>query len=274
MIRGNGSSNSGSNSSSSNEAGSVGAVGAGGGYFAELAGHLRAAGLPEQDVTATVTDLTGYLAESGSPDAYEEFGAPEVFAARLTQERTDEQPDAAAETWRWTADAYSDRKYLNHYGDQGWEVEGLDRLGRFLCRREPGAALRWEYRREVANNAKERESVAAGLAPDGWEPCAQWLYFMYFKRPKAATSGPAAGLDELLAPPDRQLFLGRTYRGKLKQMLVAGVVSAVASGLAASYGGDHVIFPILIGAVIAAPIGLSIGWYRLKREATAGVGDA
>ncbi|AUG81855.1 hypothetical protein CFP65_7268 [Kitasatospora sp. MMS16-BH015] len=239
-------------------------------YFTELAERLRAAGRPEQEVTATVADLANYLLESGSPDAQEEFGTPADFAERLTGGHTVEEPGAGVETWKWATDIYADRRHLNHYGDQGWEVEGLDRLGRFVCRRTPGAAMRWEYRRETADNAKEREATAAGLAPDGWEACGHWMYFMYFKRPKAAMSGPAAELDELTARPDKQLFLSRTYRDKLKPLLVVAVISGTMSALVIHYGGPDRIAPILIGAAVAGPIGAVTGWYRMKRDVTAG----
>ncbi|GAA1228809.1 hypothetical protein GCM10009665_19060 [Kitasatospora nipponensis] len=245
-------------------------------YFAELAERLRVAGLPEQQVAATVADLAGYLAESGSSDAHEEFGAPDVFAARLTRGGADaeEQPAAEAETWKWAADVYADRKYLNRYGDQGWEVQSLDRLGRFVCRREPGTALRWEYRREIGDSAAARASIAAELAPDGWESCGRWLYFLYFKRPRAASAGPAADLDELVAAPERRLFLGGTYRGKLRQFAAAALLSGVVSGLLVYFQGSRITVPFLVGAAVAAPVGLLLGWYRLKREATAGLEDA
>ncbi|MDH6132709.1 hypothetical protein P3T37_002095 [Kitasatospora sp. MAA4] len=240
-----------------------------GDYFAELAGCLSAAGLSQEQVATTVADLRGYLAESESTDAYEEFGAPRTFAAGLVEGRVADEPDAQAETWKWATDIYADRQLLNRYGDQGWEVEGLDRLGRFVCRRDAQAAMRWEYRREIANNAKERESVAAGLALDAWEPCGHWLYFMYFKRPKAASAGPAAELDDLVAPPAKQLFLSGRYRGKLKQFAAAAVVSGTVSALVLSYGGDGVFLPFLIASVVAAPVGGYIGWSRMKREITA-----
>ncbi len=242
-------------------------------YFAELADRLRADGMPEREVTATVADLSGYLAETGSPDAYEEFGAPETFAARLTQGRYAARPEPGAETWKWATDVYTDRKLLNHYGDQGWEVESLDRLGRFVCRRDPEAPMRWEYRREIANNANERASVTAGLASDGWEPCGHWMYFMYLKRPKAASAGPAAELEELIAAPDRRLFLSPRYRRQLKQFVGAAVVAGALSGLATYQGGDVAALPILIGAAIAAPIAFIAGWRRLKREVAAGIAD-
>ncbi|MER5637657.1 hypothetical protein ABT095_11935 [Kitasatospora sp. NPDC002227] len=243
------------------------------GYFADLAERLRAGGLPQEQVAATVADLSGYLAESGSPDAVEEFGTPAEFAARLLEGRAPEQPEAGAQTWKWAADIYADRRFLNHYGDQGWEVEGLDRLGRFVCHRRPDTAMRWEYRRDGAGNAKEREAVTAGLALEGWEPCGHWMYFLYFKRPKAATAGPAAGLDGLEATPDRQLFLSRSYRGKLWQFLAAAVVSGTASFLALHYGGSGLLAPVLAGAVIAAPVGVLVACRRLKQEAMAGAED-
>ncbi|OAR22298.1 hypothetical protein A8W25_21755 [Streptomyces sp. ERV7] len=242
-------------------------------YFGALTEKLRAGGMRQSEVAATVAELTGYLAESGSADPYEEFGAPEDFAARLTGGRAAQEPGAEAETWKWTADIYTDRKHLNHYGDQGWEVEGLDRVGRFVCRRDPAAAMRWEYRRESANSAAERESVTAGLAPDGWEPCGQWMFFMYFKRPKAASAGPAAGLDELVAPPAKQLFLSGMYRGKLKQMIAAGVASGTVTALAIHYAGEGAAYGALIGAAVTLPVALVLAWQRVKREVAKGVED-
>lgn len=243
-------------------------------YFIELAAGLLARGMSEQQATTTVAELTGYLAESGSTDAYEEFGDPQDFAARLTGGSAAEEPAAEAETWKWAADIYTDRKHLNHYGDQGWEVEGLDRLGRFVCRRDPSAAMRWEYRREAANNARERESLTAALAPDGWEPCAQWMFFMYFKRPKAASAGPAAELDELVAPPAKQLFLSGTYRGKLKQMAAGAVVSGTVTFAAIHYAGDGILPVVFVSAVLSCVIGTLFGLRRIKREVAAGAEDA
>ncbi|MGP9018370.1 hypothetical protein ACT1U9_08160 [Streptomyces sp. BR1] len=242
-------------------------------YFIELAAWLLTGGMSEEQATSTVAELTGYLAETGSTDAYEEFGDPKDFAARLTGGRAAEEPAAEAETWKWTADIYTDRKHLNHYGDQGWEVEGLDRLGRFVCRRDPSAAMRWEYRREAANNPAERESVTATLAPDGWEPCGHWMFFMYFKRPKAASAGPAAELDELVAPPAKQLFLSGTYRGKLKQMVAGAVASGTVTAVAIHYAGDGILPVIFVAAMLSAVIGTAFGLRRIKREVAAGVED-
>ncbi|WP_405563290.1 hypothetical protein [Streptomyces sp. NBC_01180] len=242
------------------------------GYFDELAAALRSRGRPGAEVAATVADLSGYLAETGtSPE--EEFGPAGLFAERLTGSGGAQEPGAGAETWKWICDIYTDRRHLNSYGDQGWEVEGLDRLGRFVCRRDRDAPMRWEYRREAANGAVERDTLAAGLAPDGWEPCGHWVFYMYFKRPKAAEAGPAAALDTTPRTPDRHLFFGDRYRGKLKQSGLAGVLSAAVTVAVIQFGGDISALPILIGAAIAAPIAGYFGWQRVKRDVIRGVED-
>ena len=52
------------------------------GYFEELADRLRAHGMDEERVTATITELRGHTAESGTAPA-EEFGPADEFAAQL-----------------------------------------------------------------------------------------------------------------------------------------------------------------------------------------------
>ncbi|GAA3931099.1 hypothetical protein GCM10022244_45000 [Streptomyces gulbargensis] len=117
------------------------------------------------------------------------------------------------------------------HGDQGWEVESLDPLGRFVCRRAPGAALRWEYRREVIAG-RRRARVLDELLPEGWEPCGEWLVYGYFKRPRAATAGPAGTLGTPPAAPRRRLYLSR--KGKvalaLWVLLVGGAMTAFLVG--------------------------------------------
>ncbi|MCS0636641.1 hypothetical protein NX801_13425 [Streptomyces sp. LP05-1] len=196
-------------------------------YFQELAAALRGAGVPADRADATVADLTGHLAETGA-DPLAEFGPATEFAARLagggpenTGPDEPDEPGAAAESWRWTCDIYNDRRLLGIYGDQGWEVERLDTLGRFVCRRSPGTALRWEYRREPMT-LLNRRAVIDRLAPEGWELCGEWILYAYFKRPRAAEAGPAAALTELPAPPPRSLFLSR--HGKLVLGLCASLV--------------------------------------------------
>ncbi|MCP3816786.1 DUF2812 domain-containing protein [Streptomyces sp. A3M-1-3] len=236
-------------------------------YFDALAAALRKGGMEGLDVAATVAELNGYLAETGAA-AQEEFGPVEEFAARLAGGASPaEEPTAEAETWKWAADIYVDRKHLNAYGDEGWEVERIDRLGRFVSRREPGAAMRWEYRREVTR-IHDRSAVAADLAPEGWEVCGQWLYFQYFKRPKAASAGPAAAIDAPPEAPGRWLFLSRGYRKQLWGALAAMLVSGTVTACAVRWGAN--VTAILIGAAVAAPIGGLLGWYRVKRDILTG----
>ncbi|WP_438291506.1 hypothetical protein [Streptomyces sp. HUAS TT7] len=238
-------------------------------YFAELGRLLAARGMPEQEVSATVADLTGYLAESGSADAREEFGAPDVFADRLTQGRTAERPEAeaGAETWKWTADIYTDRLLLNQYGAEGWEVEEIDFVGRFVCRR-PDAAMRWEYRRETAHGAKGREALLADLEPDGWEPCGRWLHMTYFKRPAAASAGPAAELAATPAQPTRHVF----FSAKSRALVAMSVISMVLLVLGYSFGLIDLSRPgVYLGMLGAVPVGVLLAWFGVKRDVAKGI---
>ncbi|MEV4943547.1 hypothetical protein [Streptomyces zaomyceticus] len=200
-------------------------------YFTELSGALRAAGVPDEQVAATVEDLRGHLAETGAAPE-EEFGPAAGFAARLGGlAPVPGEPDGRAESWTWTADLFNDRRMLALHGDQGWEVESLDSLGRFVCRRSTTATLRWEYRREVIG-ARRRTKVLAELEPEGWELCGEWLVYGYFKRPRAATAGPAGVLEARPDAPHRWLFLSR--RGKVALavwlVLVGGAAAACFIG--------------------------------------------
>ncbi|MFD0279042.1 hypothetical protein ACFVHB_34755 [Kitasatospora sp. NPDC127111] len=253
-----------------------GAEGPAAGYLVRLAARLRGAGMPEREVTSTVADLEGYLAESGSPDPYEEFGPPEDFAARLTHTPGPEEPGPGVETWKWAADIHSDVPHLNRFGVQGWELEGLDRLGRFVCRRPAEGAMGWEYRREAAPTGAGRDALAEELAPEGWEPCGGFLSFRYFKRPLAASTGPAARIADPVAPPDRHLFLDRSSQAKLTRMVVAAVLAGTASALAVHYAGERLALPILLGSLVVLAVGLGTGWRRVKREllAARGTGSA
>ncbi|MFB7356992.1 hypothetical protein [Streptomyces gardneri] len=195
-------------------------------YFTELAAALHTAGVPEDQITATVEDLRGHLAETGAHPE-EEFGPAAGFAAQLGGlAPRPAEPDEQAENWTWTADIFNDVRMLAVHGDEGWEVESLDSLGRFVCRRSTTAALRWEYRREVITG-RRRTKVLAGLEPEGWELCGEWLVYGYFKRPRAATAGPEGALKAPPATPLRTLFLSR--RGKLALAVWLVVVSAAAA---------------------------------------------
>ncbi|MGW6967586.1 hypothetical protein ACWGET_26470 [Streptomyces zaomyceticus] len=200
-------------------------------YFTELSAALRAAGVPDEQIAATVEDLRGHLAETGAAPE-EEFGPAAGFAARLGGlAPVPGEPDGRAESWTWTADLFNDRRMLTLHGDQGWEVESLDSLGRFVCRRSTTATLRWEYRREVIG-ARRRAKVLAELEPEGWELCGEWLVYGYFKRPRAATAGPAGALEARPDAPHRWLFLSR--RGKVALavwlVLVGGAAAACFIG--------------------------------------------
>ncbi|CAM5361822.1 hypothetical protein STANM337S_01438 [Streptomyces tanashiensis] len=195
-------------------------------YFAEFSGSLRAAHVPDEQIAATVEDLRAHLAETGTAPE-EEFGPAAAFAAQLGGlAPTPGEPDGRAESWTWTADLFNDRRMLAVHGDQGWEVESLDPLGRFVCRRSATAALRWEYRREIIG-ARRRTKVLAELEPEGWELCGEWLVYGYFKRPRAATAGPAGALGARPAAPHRRLFLSR--RGKLALAVWAVVVGGATA---------------------------------------------
>ncbi|MER6612872.1 hypothetical protein [Streptomyces xantholiticus] len=217
------------------------------GYFEELASALRAAQVPEEQTAATVADLTAYLAETGTAPE-EEFGPAAAFAAQLgAAAPAVTGPPGEAETWTWTADIYNDRRLLAVHGDQGWEVERLDALGRFVCRRTPGTALRWEYRREIVGG--RREEVLGRLVPEGWEPCGEWFFYAYFKRPTAASAGPAATLDTLPARPARSWYIGAKGWA-----LSAGWLVAVVLILVAYYSRRvdfAVAFPVLLAGTFA-----------------------
>ncbi|GAA3131145.1 hypothetical protein GCM10010466_22220 [Planomonospora alba] len=241
-------------------------------YFDELAARLREHGVPEEEVTATVGDLAAYAAESGA-DPLEEFGPVADFAASLTPARSggtsEEDPDPVAETWTWTADAFQDVARLNVYGDQGWEVERIDYLGRFVSRRDPQRPLRWEYRRETAPPARHG-TLAERLAPDGWEPCGSWMHFQYFKRPKAASEGPAGELDAAPAAPARSVFFGKRL-----YLFLAGYglfLAALAVGWFVSRDGDPGGFPggffngVLAGVVAGSLVGLACVLWGLRRR--------
>jgi len=239
------------------------------GYFEDLAARLRAAGVPEERVAATVDDLRAYLGDSGT-DPEEEFGPAAEFAGMLT---AGEEPAAAGpaqgERWVWTADIFVDRRRLNEFGEQGWEVETIDNLGRFVCTRAAERPQRWEYRREVVTPA-DREEVGERLAHDGWEPCGTWLFYAYYKRPKAALVGPAAELDA--APPrpaGRAFFSRRFYLFLAVYLVVLGAVLVGAGGVfsASSFdGGLDTIAGMITGAAAVLGVIAGIGYLAGRRQ--------
>ncbi|MFB4311309.1 hypothetical protein [Actinomadura sp. GTD37] len=223
-------------------------------YFADLAERLRGSGLPEAEVAGTIDDLAAYAAESGA-DPEEEFGTPEEFAARLVQPGAEPGPGSSAETWTWTADAFQDRRMLDRFGDEGWEVERIDAAGRFVCRRDGDHPLRWEYRRETVLPGRG-DALVRRLAPDGWEPCGSWILFGYFKRPKAVVLGLEGDLGlPPEAAPSRRFFWSRRFY--LFLACYVGYIAAVSLAWAAfAPDGSRSSFlgGFLVGAIIVAVI--------------------
>ncbi|MFJ6862719.1 hypothetical protein ACIQRS_00925 [Streptomyces termitum] len=219
-------------------------------YFAELAAALAAAGVPAAEAGATVEDLRAHLAETGGTPE-EEFGPAAGFAARLGGLAPEAAgPEEEVEHWTWTADLFNDRRMLAVHGDQGWEVESLDPLGRFVCRRTPGSALRWEYRREVLTGG-HRERVLAALEPEGWELCGEWLVYGYLKRPYAATAGPGGTVTAPPAAPDRWLYLSRPGKAVLAGWAVL-VTVLLAVFLADGIGASGLAVTIAIASALSA----------------------
>ncbi|GAA3135827.1 hypothetical protein GCM10010449_65470 [Streptomyces rectiviolaceus] len=221
-------------------------------YLADLAELLREHGLPADRVEATVADLGSHLEESDGADPEAEFGPVEEFARELapTGMQGPAAPEAHVETWRWTADTYVDEELLNRFGDEGWEVERVDALGRFVSHRDLERPQRWEYRRELVTRG--REGLDERLAPDGWEACGNWIVYAWFKRPVAASLGPGAEISAPPGMPGRVRYFSRKFcvlTGVMVAVLVAaGLVVAVDDGDAGS--GFGFAGGILAGALV------------------------
>ncbi|MFC8129331.1 DUF6223 family protein [Streptomyces sp. NPDC057302] len=242
-------------------------------YFDDLAVRLGEQGVPSARVEATLADLAAHLEESGGADPEAEFGPVGEFARELVPAggRGDQgdqgpgEPGAHVETWRWTADTYVDEELLNRFGAEGWEVERVDAIGRFVSHRDLERPQRWEYRRELVTRG--REGIDEQLAPDGWEACGNWIVYAWFKRPLAASLGPEA---EIAAPPrmpERWRFFSRRFYALAAVMAVvvvlAGVVVAVDDGDTGS--GFGFVGGLLAGALI--PLAALWGWqvWRSRR---------
>ncbi|MGA4848110.1 hypothetical protein ACOBQB_18345 [Streptomyces sp. G5(2025)] len=228
-------------------------------YLTDLAERLLAHGLPADRVEATVADLTAHLEESGAEDAEAEFGPAAEFARQLAPEAAapDGPPEGHVETWRWTADTHVDEELLNRFGDQGWEVERVDALGRFVSHRDLARPQRWEYRRELITRG--REGLDERLAPDGWEACGTWVIYAWFKRPKAAGLGPAAEIAAPPPAPERSNFLSRKFYALLAVLGAAVVLGGLGSALDDDDAGTGLGFAggLLAGACV--PFGLIVG---------------
>ncbi|GII29024.1 DUF2812 domain-containing protein [Planotetraspora mira] len=237
---------------------------AAGAYFGELAGLLAEAGMPADRVGATLDELAAYLAESGG-DPEEEFGQAAELAEELTATSAPPaEPGANAHSWRWTADLFHDVKLLNEHGAQGWEVDTVDAKGLFVCTRDPEHPQQWEYRRELIPPAR-RGSVVDRLAPDGWEPCGTWVRFEYFKRPRAASLGPAA---ELTAPPQaprRSLFLSPTFYA-LVAVVLALAATTLVLGADELDGGLDTVVGLICGVAAGALVSMIVLWLAARRR--------
>ncbi|MFH8486481.1 hypothetical protein [Streptomyces longisporoflavus] len=233
-------------------------------WFDDLAERLRAQGMPADHVEATLADLTAHLEEAGGTDPEAEFGPAREFARELapTGGREPETPDAHVETWRWTADTYVDEELLNRFGAEGWEVERVDALGRFVSHRDLERPQRWEYRRELVTRG--REGLDERLAPDGWEACGNWLVYAWFKRPVAASLGPDAELSEPPEAPARGRFFSGRFYLLVAFVLVALVLAAVTAALDGSDSGTGLGFAG--GAVVGALVPLAALWGRQVRR--------
>jgi hypothetical protein len=222
-------------------------------YFDDLAALLRERGVSQERITATIDDLSAYLQESGA-DPEEEFGPVADFAVQLGTEPETEVPALATATWVWTADIFVDEQRLNEFGDQGWEVEKVDRRGMFVSHRDPERPQRWEYSREVVT-LKGRGALVERLAPDGWEPCGTWFAYEYFKRPKAASLGPAAEIGSPPPAPSGRIFFSKRFYLLVTLVLIFWAVVLIGNG-------GH----FAIGAVIGMVIALAVSWLAVRRR--------
>ncbi|MGW0929761.1 hypothetical protein [Streptomyces sp. NPDC002644] len=238
-------------------------------YYAELTRALGEQGLPQDRAAALVAEVRAYAAESGA-DPRAEFGPPADFARDLAPAPSGgngpQAPEPGVEHWVWTVDAYTDQDMMNRFGAQGWEIERVDRLGRFVSHRDGDTTLRWEYRRDVVDR-RDRSRHAASLAPDGWEPCGHWSYLAYYKRPLAVTAGPAAVVENAPERPGRSVyFTRRLYAWPAAALLaVAAVVLLLLTAPEESGARGGMVTGAIAGTAVTL---LALPWLiaRQRRE--------
>ncbi|MEU7377287.1 hypothetical protein [Streptomyces albidoflavus] len=233
-------------------------------YTDRLSALLRERGMPPARVEELAGELAAYAAEAGS-SLEEEFGPVAELADQLTRgEGADagDEPGAGSDTWVWTADALQEVGLLARFGGQGWEAERLDRLGRFVCRRDREHPLRWAYRRETTGGPG-RERLAARLATEGWELFGTWGPFVYFKRPEAAVMGPGARLTAPPAPPRRRVYIAPW----IFVTLAAAVVLAVATLRLGGFGTGLTDGATLAGALAGLAGGGLLGAWAWRSAA-------
>lgn len=232
-------------------------------YLDELTTLLRARGVPEPRLKSTIDDLAAFLAD-GDLDPMEEFGPVAEFADDLVGE---EGPEADPEGLVWGADSFAATARLNEMGAQGWEVERVDRFGRFVSHRGEDPQV-WEYRQEIAPGRRERTRLAESLAPQGWEPAGHYFTFAYFKRSRAALVGPAAVLDERPEPTRKRFFWSPPGLVLIAVALVVLVISLFDLGGTLWEGDAADRVATLAGAGVGALVGvgavLGVFWLFAK----------
>lgn len=157
-------------------------------YLTEVAGRLRAGGLPDDRVDDLGAELRAHLAASNETPE-DAFGPAATFAADLLAESAAPAPDAAApgvEERTFRATALDEVGILAELGADGWELTGVRDFGLHARRPYEAAARRaWRYERRRTLRARATEQQ---MRAGGWEPCGRWLPFSYFKRPGPASS--------------------------------------------------------------------------------------
>ncbi|MEU7002212.1 hypothetical protein [Nonomuraea sp. NPDC046570] len=108
-------------------------------------------------------------------------------------------------------------------------------------------------------------AFAEQLAPDGWEPCGTWFQYAYFKRPGAASVGPAAELHAPPPAPERRTFFSRRFYLLVAAVVALCVLAVVLIGISLVKGGvDGTGF--VIGAAVGAAGVLVAFWLTVRRQ--------
>ncbi|WP_017585095.1 hypothetical protein [Nocardiopsis ganjiahuensis] len=221
-------------------------------YLDELETLLREREVAEERIRETVNDLAAFVAE-GDADPEEEFGPVAEFADDLTGGGGGSGP--GGEALVWGADAFEAPARMNEMGAQGWEIDLVDRQGRFVSHRDESPQA-WEYRQESALGRRERARMAERLAPEGWEPCGHYFTHAYFKRARAALVGPEAELAERPAPARKRFFWGVPGLVVTAFSLVVGVLALLSLGRTLWDGDNADRAATLLGALVGAGVGL------------------
>lgn len=220
-------------------------------YLDELATLLREREVPEDRIRSTTDDLAAFLAE-GDLDPEEEFGPPAEFADDLVGE---EGPEPTPESLVWAADSFAAPERLNELGAQGWEVDRVDRFGRFVSHRGEDPQV-WEYLQEIAPGRRERARLAERLAPEGWEPFGHYFTYVYLKRARAAVVGPAAELDTRPEPTVKRYFWSVRGLVVIALALAVTAISLYSLGGTLWEGDTADRMATMAGAVVGALVGV------------------